>query len=129
MDACIESAATLAEEEEREVLTVALRARHKFNARRVELDGIKFDSKLEGNYYLWLKRQQERGELVFFLRQQPIHLPGGTKLVVDFTEFWADGEVKFTDVKGMETPEFKIKRREVEALYPITINVVKKIPA
>ena len=48
--------------------------------------------------------------------------------MIDFTEFWEDGTVLFTDVKGMETPEFKIKRREVEALYGVEINVVKKIP-
>ena len=101
---------------------------HKFNARRTELNGIKFDSKLEARYYQWLQTQKAAGALLFFLRQTPFHLPGGTRLVVDFTEYWADGTVLFTDVKGMETAEFKIKRREVEAQYGVNINVVKKIP-
>lgn len=105
------------------------RIRHKFNAQKTERNGIRFDSKLEARYYDWLVKQQENGSLLFFLRQTPFHLLGGTKLVVDFTEYWANGEVVFTDVKGVETPEFKIKRREVEAAFRIEINVVKKIPA
>lgn len=30
----------------------------KYNAKKVEIDGIKFDSKAEGEYYLHLKRQE-----------------------------------------------------------------------
>lgn len=99
--------------------------RHKFNAVSVEYDGIKFPSKLEGRYYLNLKLRVEAGEVLFFLRQVPIHLPGGTKLVIDFLEFHADGTVHFVDTKGVETDSFKIKRREVEAIYPFTLEIVK----
>ncbi|WP_211828687.1 DUF1064 domain-containing protein [Kistimonas asteriae] len=102
--------------------------RHKFNAVRTERDGIRFDSKLEARYYDWLKVQEASGALLFFLRQSPFHLKGGTRLVIDFMEFWSDGSVLFTDVKGIETDAFKIKRREVEARFGIEINVVKKIP-
>lgn len=99
--------------------------RHKFGAKPQTLDGIRFDSKAEAAYYQRLKIAQGSGELLFFLRQVPFHLPGGVRYVVDFQEFWADGEVKFTDVKGMETKEFKTKKKLVESIYPITINVVK----
>ncbi len=102
--------------------------RHKFNATRTEYDGIRFDSKLEARYYEYLQTFEVEGELLFFLRQAPFHLLGGTRLVIDFVEFWADGTVRFTDVKGVETDSFKIKRREVEAKFGIEINVVKKIP-
>ena len=104
------------------------RIRHKFNAQKTERDGIRFDSKLEARYYDWLKAQESNGVLLFTLRQTPFHLLGGTRLVIDFVEFWADGTVRFTDVKGIETDSFKIKRREVEAKFGIEINVVKKIP-
>jgi len=100
--------------------------KHKFSAQRTELDGIKFDSKLESRHYTNLKRLQRSGELLFFLRQVPIHLPGKTKYVCDFVEFWADGRVEFTDCKGMETETFKLKKRQVEELYPINLNIVKK---
>ncbi len=99
--------------------------RHKFHARPCELDGIRFDSKAEGRYYTQLKLRQKAGEILFFLRQVPFHLPGGVKLVIDFQEFHADGTVHFVDVKGMETEQFKAKRRMVEALYPITVETVK----
>ena len=100
--------------------------KHKFGAKAVECDGMRFDSKIEGRYYQKLKLAQRSGELLFHLRQVPIHLPGSTKLVIDFVEFWKDGTVVFTDVKGVETECFKLKRRQVEELYPIKINIVKK---
>ena len=103
------------------------RVKHKFGAVRTENDGIKFDSKAESRYYSKLKRARDHGDLLFFLRQVPFHLPGGIRYVVDFVEFWKDGEVKFTDVKGMETKDFIMKKKIVESLYPIEINVVKKV--
>lgn len=98
--------------------------RHKFNAVQTECDGIKFSSKKEARYYQGLKLLVKSGEVVFFLRQTPFHLPGGVKLVVDFTEFRADGSVHFIDTKGVETESFKAKRRMVEAIYPIKIETV-----
>jgi len=98
---------------------------HKYQAKPTVVDGIRFDSKGEARYYQELKLRQQAGEIVFFLRQVPFHLPGGTKLVVDFQEFHKDGSVHFVDFKGMETEAFKIKKREVEAAYPVTIEVVK----
>ena len=98
--------------------------RHKFNARRTETDGIKFASKKEAHYYGQLKLRQLEGDILFFLRQVPLHLPGGVRYVVDFQIFTTGGEVEFVDVKGFATPEYKVKKRLVEALYPITITEV-----
>lgn len=101
--------------------------RHKYNAVKSNHDGITFDSKLEGSYYLYLKQLKAVGEVVQFLRQVPFYLPGPTRYVVDFQVFWKDGSVEFVDVKGMETPAFKKSKKQVEDLYaPITIKVVKK---
>ncbi|MDI6756450.1 MAG: DUF1064 domain-containing protein [Endomicrobiia bacterium] len=96
--------------------------RHKFNARRTELDGIKFASKKEAKYYSELLLRQKEGEVIFFLRQIPIHLGGGVKYVVDFQEFRADGTVHFVDVKGMKTPTYKAKKKMVENIYPFEIE-------
>jgi len=98
--------------------------RHKFNAIRTEVDGIKFDSKKEAKYYVNLKLRKQSGEIVFFLRQVSIDLPGKVKYRVDFLEFHNDGTVHFVDVKGMETAMFKLKKKQVEALYPIEIELV-----
>jgi len=98
--------------------------RHKFHAVQTETDGIKFSSKKESRYYVRLKTLQAAGEVLFFLRQVPLHLPGGVRLVVDFLEFRADGTVHFVDTKGVETESFKAKRRMIEAVYPIQIETV-----
>lgn len=97
----------------------------KYSAQPTEVDGIRFDSKAEARYYQGLKARVAAGELAYFLRQVPLHLPGRTRYVVDFVEFWTDGRVRYVDVKGVETAMFRMKKRQVEALYPITIEVEK----
>lgn len=101
--------------------------RHKFNAKAVEDDGHRFDSKLEHKFYKQLLIRKSAGEVVFFLRQPVFHLPGGVKYKADYQVFNADGTCSFVDVKGVETSEFKIKKKMVEAMYPITVEVVTKI--
>lgn len=99
--------------------------RHKFNAKACQADGEKFPSKLERSYYNQLKMRQLNGEVLFFLRQTPFHLPG-MKYVADFTVFLASGDVEFIDVKGRDTPMSKAKRKAVEELYPVTIKIVTR---
>lgn len=101
--------------------------KNKFNAKRTEYNGIRYDSKLEARYAEALDGRIASGEVVFRLRQVPLHLPGGVVYRCDFVEFHADGTVHFVDVKGMETPEFKIKKKIVEATYPIKIELVKRV--
>jgi hypothetical protein len=97
---------------------------HKFRAIPTEIDNIKFASRKEGRYYKELKLRQATGEVLFFLRQVPFHLTAGVKYVCDFQVFLSDGTVEFVDVKGMETPMFNLKKKQVEELYPITIKIV-----
>lgn len=99
--------------------------RHKFHAIACERNGIKFASKAERAYYDKLVILQKTGEVLFFLTQVPMRLQGGTRYICDFLIFNADGSVRFVDVKGVATDSFKIKKREIEALYPIEIEVVK----
>lgn len=99
--------------------------RHKFHAVATECDGLRFDSKAEARYYLYLKAQKSVGEVLFWHRQVPVELPGKSKYVVDFQVFMADGSVRYVDVKGVETETFKLKKRMVEALYPFEVEVVK----
>lgn len=95
--------------------------RHKFHAKRTVVDDIKFSSKKEAKRYNILKSLQNVGEVIFFLRQVPFHLPGGVKYVCDFLIFWANGTVTIEDVKGFKTEIYKAKKKMVEALYPIEI--------
>lgn len=95
--------------------------RHKFNAVRTEVDGEKFASKKEARYYSELLLARQSGELLFFLRQVPLHLGGGVRYVCDFLEFWKNGEVRFVDTKGFRTSMYIAKKKLAEAKYPITI--------
>lgn len=100
--------------------------KHKYSAKPTVVDGIRFDSQAEARYYSALKLRVAAGEVIMFLRQTKFHLPGGTSYSVDFQEFHADGTVHFIDVKGFDTAAFKKAKKQVEALYPIEIEVVKK---
>lgn len=85
-----------------------------------EADGIKFRSKKERARYLELCALQSVGEC-WFLRQVPFYLPGNTKYVLDFLVFWKDGRQTYEDSKGTRTTMFIMKKKQVEALYPIRI--------
>lgn len=103
---------------------IKFRHKHKYNAKQTECDGIKFGSKKEARYYLDLKLRIAAKEVIFFLRQVPFDLPGNTKYFVDFQEFRSDGTIHFIDVKGITTDMFIMKKKQVEALYPVEIEVV-----
>lgn len=99
--------------------------RHKFKAVPTWEDSIRFPSKLEAACYRKILLMQKAGEVVFFLRQVPFHLPGGTKHLVDFVTFNTDGSVHFLEAKGYDTPIGKMKRKIIEATYPIKIEILK----
>ena len=101
--------------------------RHKFGAKRCEKDGIKFPSLLEGRYFEKLKRLQEEGVVTMFLRQPLFDLVGKIQYRADFLVFYSDGTASVIDCKGVETKDFIMKKKMVEATYPIEIEVVKKV--
>lgn len=101
------------------------RLRHKYGAKPTTVNGRRYDSKAEARYAQALEMRRRAGEVVMYLEQVPIRLPGGTTYRCDFVVFEASGEVRFVDVKGYETETFRIKKREIEALYPIEIEVVR----
>ena len=98
--------------------------KHKFRATPCESDGIKFSSKKEAARYAALKLLQQNGGVLFFLRQVPFHLDGGVKYLVDFVVFWSNGDITFEDVKGFKTPMYIMKKKLVEAKYPIKITEI-----
>ena len=98
--------------------------RHKFNAIRTEIDGIKFASKKEAKRFIALQQLQKAGEITFFLRQVPFHIPGGLKYVCDYVVFWTDGHVSVEDVKGFKTDNYILKKKLVEHNYPIEIQEI-----
>lgn len=110
----------------REVSSKAVPPVSKYRNEPTTVDGIRFDSKREARYYEQLKIRKAAGEVDYWLRQVPVHLPGGTKYVVDFLVFFIDPDraPEYVDVKGRETPVFRLKKREVEHHYPFRIVLV-----
>lgn len=110
----------------------------KYNAKKVEIDGIKFDSKAEGEYYLHLKQQVAERQILGFERQKRMLLQEGFKVegvkgkirpifyVVDFIVTENDGTVTYIDVKGVETDVFKLKKKLFMKRYNTALLKVKK---
>jgi len=96
--------------------------KHKYNAVKVQVDGIKFDSKAEARRYGQLKILEGQGEI----RQLRIHprfpLEIDGQLICTYVGDFAYREPGtpleiVEDTKGMETDEFKIKAKLFQALY------------
>ena len=101
------------------------RLRHKYGAVRTKDAGRTYASKAEARFASRLRMLQAAGEVLMFLEQTTLRLPGGTRYVVDFVVFHQDGTIRWIDVKGYQTETFRVKKREVEAAYPhIEIEVV-----
>lgn len=104
---------------------------------RTEVDGVKFDSKLEAEYYNQLKLLKQAG-IIKEIKLQPRYLlqEGFNKngkryqpihYVADFEVKYEDGTLEVIDVKGFETNIFKIKEKMFEYKYPeLRIRIVKK---
>jgi Protein of unknown function (DUF1064) len=118
--------------------------------KRAECDGIQFDSQLEMRRYKELKLLKAAGEIKYFLRQVPFHLPGGITARVDFgvvyPHFTEDGEL--TEFERIEYEDCKAgmgkrskgryndadrvgvnKRKQIKALYGVVVKLVTKARA
>ena len=93
----------------------------KYRAVKKQVDGMTFDSKKEARVYASLNC---RPDVKFILRQIPFAIPGGFKHRVDFMLYHHDGTVSFCEAKGYDNRLGNLKRRQVEELYGITIEVL-----
>jgi len=99
---------------------------HKFSAEAVIEGEDQFGSKAERARFRQLLELQLAGEVLFFLRQVPFHLPGRQKYVCDFMVFWRCGAVTVEDPKGAVTQEFANKMRMMESAYPhVCVEAIK----
>lgn len=108
------------------------RSTTKWRNRKTTIDGITFDSVLEARRYCDLKLMERAGEirdlelqpgfeLLPSFRDKTGKLHRAIKYIADFryTEV-ATGLIIVEDVKGMETREFKMKRKLLLSRYPET---------
>lgn len=108
----------------------ATKRQPKYRNKRCEMDDIKFDSLRERNYYANLRRMEIAG-LIRKLQVHPrypiiINKHKVCDVVLDFSfECVKSGIVSHVDVKGMDTPVSRLKRKMVEAQYGILVEVVR----
>ena len=103
---------------------------NKFKAKPVEIDGIRFASKLEGRYYSNLKLLERAGAVTAVVLQQPFVVTVNGMVICtyrcDFVFYdLKDQHTRAVDTKGVDTPVSKLKRKLVEAQYGITIELVR----
>ena len=115
------------------------------NAKKIVIDGIKFDSKLEGQKYKHLKQLQDKGiisnltlqhtfELLVKQQKQPgdhITSIGKTKIIrpitykADFVYLRTeDNQLVIMDVKGRAMEVYKLKIKLLRACYP-SYNIIE----
>lgn len=106
-----------------------VKARHKFFAKAVTIDGHRFASKAEGARYVELRLLEKAGE-IRGLGLQPrftLHV-GGVLIgayVADFVYFDAAGTRVVEDVKGLDLPLGRWKRKHFEAQYGQPVRVIR----
>lgn len=105
----------------------------KYHAQKVEVNGIKFDSKHESRDYLKLKSMEDSGIIsnlqtqVSFELQPKYTTKDGRKIRAityraDF-QYIRDGVTYVQDSKGFRTKEYALKRKMFEYSYPDIIFV------
>ena len=108
--------------------------RNKFNAQKVEMDGMTFDSKKEHKRYIELKAMQQRGEIRDLQHHTKFELAPKTKLegekrakpalryFADFTYYNTRGEYIVEDVKSEATRK-KDSYRNKKHLMKTVLNI------
>ncbi len=103
----------------------------KYKATKIELDGHKFDSKLEANIYKRIKELGLDVELQpSFVLQDKFRF--GKRVIRPITyiadfKLLLNGETYILDAKGMETPVFKLKHKIFMKIYNQDIITIKSV--
>lgn len=99
----------------------------KYRNKPIEIDGRVFHSQKEGRHYIALKTLERAGKISELECQvvYPLDVNGQRicKYILDFRYREADQRVH-EDVKGVETPAFKLKRKLMKAIYGIEVRCV-----
>lgn len=106
---------------------------NKYHNKKVEYDGIKFDSTKEKNRYIGLKQLERLGVIQNLQRQVKYELQPSFKLngktirsityIADFV-YIQDGVEIIEDVKGMRTKEYLLKKKMFEYKYQKEIKEI-----
>lgn len=107
---------------------------NKYHNKKVIIDGIKFDSKKESQYYLKLKMLEKTGKI----RDLKIHVPfvlieafklnnktyRKMKYIADFVYYGDKDKLHVVDTKGFKTKEYELKKKLMAWKYGIEIEEI-----
>lgn len=100
----------------------------KFNAKKTIVDGITFDSAWEAKRYSQLKILEKIGDISNLSLQvkYPIHVNNELicNYIADFV-YEHNDSIIVEDAKGFLTPEYKLKKKLMKAIYGIEIFETK----
>lgn len=109
---------------------------NKYRNKKVVVDGIKFDSKHEAEYYIYLNRLKGEGKIKDFGLQHKFELQPSFKkygkthraitYTVDFAIYHLNGEVEYVDVKGMETQQGVMRKKMFDYLFDEKLTWIQK---
>lgn len=103
---------------------VVTKKKRKYKNDKITVDGVKFDSIKEAEYYNSLKLRLNAGEIKGFCRQAEFILQEGfadqlpIKYYADFVVFHIDGTAEIVDTKGFKTEVFKLKNKLFKKKFP-----------
>lgn len=102
--------------------------RQKYGNRKVEIDGMKFDSQHEADVYFGILLPSWKcGTCKLLARQVPFDLPGGIRYIADFLTVSLDGHVSVIDAKSEATRKNRVyinKKKQMKAIWGIEIQEV-----
>ncbi len=93
----------------------------KYRNEPVVIDGIRFDSKLEGRCYSWLKARWELREVAWIARQVNFDLEGGVQYRADFVAPLTSGGIEVIDATGVLTQTKRNKLKQMKARHGIDV--------
>jgi len=97
----------------------------KYRNEPIVVDGIRFASKKEADYYQQLLFMKAGNAIKGFTRQVSLPLRSSKRrMVIDFMVVELDGRVRWIDTKGYATTAWKIKKDELEHSLGIQIETV-----
>ena len=102
----------------------------KYRNRKTVVDGIKFDSKREAQFYSSLKQLECAGQVsqIELQKRYPLAVNGETvcTYLADFAFHDAiQNRYRVVDVKGVVTKDFSIKRKLMRAIHGIEVEVIR----
>ena len=100
---------------------------NKYNNQITYIDGKRFASRKEAMHFVYLRSLQDKGQIDNLQLQTSIVFKINDKKIFTYKpdfEYDDDNGHHIIDVKGVQTPLFKLKKKLIEAQYNCIIEII-----